>query len=167
MTVYRYSSTAPLIAQSPARSEIEAFEHWLLGERYSAFATECHLRRLAFVARQLPEIASGAILSRARLTAVFGRERTPQSRLFCFAGTRRVYERSLRATGRLAAEPRKPYADLLEQYAQYLIDVRGLSASSRTHHLQEVRYLRLDLGMLRSVALDVPRRVMRRGGHHA
>jgi hypothetical protein len=123
MASYRYSSTESLIGQSPARREIEAFEHWLLGERYSAFATECHLRRLAFVAPRLPEIASGAKLSLDRLAAVFGRERRPQSRLFCFASTRRAYERYLRAAGRLVAEPRGPYADVLEQYAQYLIDV--------------------------------------------
>jgi site-specific recombinase XerD len=120
MTVYRYSSTASLVAQSPARREIEAFEQWLLGERYSAFATECHLRRLAFVARRLPEIVAGATLSRARLGTVFGR--------------------------------RGPYADVLEQYARYLIDVRGLSVSARTHHLQEVRYL-LARGLPRNTLL--------------
>lgn len=158
MTVYRYSSTASLIAQSPARREIEAFEHWLLGERYSAFATECHLRRLAFVARRLPEIASGMTLSRARLGAVFGRERKPQSRLFCFAGTRRAYERYLRATGRLVAEPRGPYADVLDQYARYLLDVRGLSTSARAHHLQEVRYL-LGRGLPQDRPLVALRRV--------
>lgn len=157
MTVYRYSSTASLIAQSPARREIEAFEHWLLGERYSAFATECHLRRLAFVARRLPEIVSGAKLSRARLGAVFGRERKPQSRLFNFAGTRRAYERYLRTAGRLVAEPREPYADVLDPYTQYLIDVRGLSASARAHHTQEVRCL-LSRGLPRDRPLAALRR---------
>ena len=157
MTVYRYSSTASLIAQSPARQEIEAFEHWLLGERYSVFATECHLRRLAFVARRLPEIASGAPLSWARLGAVFGRERKPQSRFFCFAGTRRAYERYLRAAGRLVAEPPGPYADILDPYAQYLIDVRGLSASARAHHIQEVGYL-----LSRGLPRDRPLLALRR-----
>jgi integrase/recombinase XerD len=141
MASYRYSSTESLIRQSPARREIQAFERWLLGERYSAFATECHLRRLAFVAPRLPEVISGARLPRTRLAAVFGRERRPQSRLFGFAGTRRAYERYLSAAGRLVAEPLEPYADVIERYAQYLIDVRGLSASARTHHTQEVRCL--------------------------
>jgi len=141
MAVYRYSSTASLIRQSPARREIEAFERWLLCQRYSAFATECHLRRLAFVAPRIPEITLGARLSPVRLAAAFGRERRPKSRLFCFASTRRAYERYLRAVGRLVAEPREPYADILDQYAQYLVEVRGLSASARAHHTQEVRLL--------------------------
>jgi site-specific recombinase XerD len=138
MSIYLCRSTASLIARSPARPELEAFERWLLSERYSPLATERHLRRLVYVAPRLPGIAIGATFSAAQLAAVFGRERSPQSRLFCFAGTRRAYERYLRAAGRLVPEPRRPYDDVTEQYATYLIEVRGLSESARIHHAHEV-----------------------------
>ena len=138
MSIDLYRSTASLIAQSPARPELEAFERWLLSERYSPLATERHLRRLVFVAQRLPGISTGATFAAAQLAAVFGRERTPQSRLFCFAGTRRAYERYLRAAGRLVPEPRRRYDDVTEQYAAYLIDVRGLSQSARVHHAHDV-----------------------------
>ena len=138
MSVYLYRSTASLIVQSPARPELEAFERWLLSERYSPLATERHLRRLVHVAPRLRGIATRAMFSAAQLAAVFRRERRPQSRLFCFASTRRAYERYLRAAGRLVPEHRRRYDDVTERYAAYLIEVRGLSQSARTHHAHEV-----------------------------
>ncbi len=52
-----------------------------------------------------------------------------------------VYTRYLRSQGRLITEPQTPTEDLLHRYDQYLIDVRGLSASARVHHKLTLRAL--------------------------
>jgi hypothetical protein len=59
--------------------------------------------------------------------------------LFRFAATQRVYRRFLLARGRLRAERvRDRFAALRGDYARYLVEVRGLSQSARSHHAQEV-----------------------------
>ena len=92
----------------------------------------------------MPRLWSGSsppILREADLLAVFGREHHPRSRFFVFAGTRRVYTRYLRAQERLVSEPRPPSEDLIRRYDQYLIEVRGLSDSTRIHHTITLRRL--------------------------
>lgn len=114
------------------------FASWLEAQHYTGFIIEQHLRRLAFVAPRLRHGAAGTYSS-AELSAVFGAERTPRSRFHCFAATRRVYQRFLLARGRLRKrESNDRFAELRQRYAEYLIDVRGLSDSSRQHHAQTV-----------------------------
>lgn len=141
MNVDLRPSTRQMIEGSPAAKEARAFIEWLRTERYTDYTIDCHIRRLLFVMPRLWSGSSPPILREADLVAVLDRERYPRSRFFGFAGTRRVYTRYLRAQGRLVAEPRPPSEELIRRYDQYLIDVRGLSVSARTHHRITVRAL--------------------------
>jgi integrase/recombinase XerD len=141
MNVILRNSTRRMIDQSRASVEAEGFIAWLRTDGYTDYVIDCHIRRLLFV---LPKLATGTApptLRDADLVAVFGRERRPRSRFHYFASTRRVYSRFLRAQGRLVTEPPTPFEDLICRYDQYLIDVRGLSASSRCHHKLTLRAL--------------------------
>jgi len=140
MNVDLRPSTRRMIEESPAANEARAFIEWLLTERYTDYAIDCHIRRLLFV---LPRLSSGSspILQEADLIAVFGGECHPRSRFLYFAGTRRVYTRYLRAQGRLLPKPRPPSENLIRGYDQYLTEVRGLSVSARTHHGLTLRML--------------------------
>ena len=134
MNVDLSSNARKLLAQPAVGNELAAFAEWLGGEQYTTFVIEGHLRRLAHILPRLPNAAGEAIYSSQQLEGVFGRERAPLSRFHVFAGTRRVYTRFLGVVGRLREEAPRPYADLRAQYAQFLLDVRGLSRSSRHHH---------------------------------
>jgi integrase len=123
-----------LLAQPTIGVELTAFVEWMAAELYTPFVTERHLRRLSYVIPRLPDAAPGAVYSAAQLAAVFARERTPPSRVLVFASTRRIYIKFLRASGRLRAEAPGPYAALRVDYARFLLEVRGLSGSSRHHH---------------------------------
>lgn len=141
MNVDLRPSTRRMIEESPAANEARAFIEWLRTERYTDYTIDCHIRRLLFVMPRLWPGSAPPILREADLVAVLDRERHPRSRFFGFAGTRRVYTRYLRAQGRLVAEPRPPSEELIGRYDQYLIEVRGLSVSARTHHRITVRAL--------------------------
>lgn len=134
-------STRRMIEESPATNEAISFIEWLCTEHYTDYTIDRHVRRLLFVMPRLGSGSSLPVLREADLLAVFGRERHPRSRLLRFAGTRRVYTRYLRAQGRLIAEPRPPSEELIRRYDQYLSEVRGLSVSTRTHHVITLRRL--------------------------
>jgi len=134
MNINLRPSTRRMIEASPAKNEAIAFIEWLCTERYTDYTIDCHIRRLLFVMPRLWGDSSPPVLREAELLAVFGRERHPRSRFLRFAGTRRVYTHYLHAQGRLVAEPRTPSEELIRQYDQYLIEVRGLSVSTRIHH---------------------------------
>jgi len=139
MTVDLSSHARKLIAESPSGPELADFATWLAAQHYSAFIIEQHLRRLVFILARLPRGRPAGRHSADQLELTFGAERCPRSRFHRFAGTRRVYQRFLLASGRLdAAVPRDRFSDLRQQYDQYLVDIRGLSASSRQHHAQTV-----------------------------
>jgi integrase/recombinase XerD len=134
MNVILRNSTRRMIDQSQAPGEAESFISWLRAEGYTDYVIDCHIRRLLFV---LPKLSPGTATPTPRdadLVDFFGRERRPLTRFTNFASTRRVYTRYLRAHGRLITEPLTPSQDLIRRYDQYLIDVRGLSASARRHH---------------------------------
>lgn len=141
MNVDLRPSTRRMIEGSPAANEACAFIEWLRTERYTDYTIDCHIRRLLLVMPRLWPGSSPPILREADLVAVLDRERHPRSRFFGFAGTRRVYTRYLRAQGRLVAEPRPASEDLIGRYDRYLIEVRGLSVSARTHHRITLRAL--------------------------
>lgn len=139
MTLELCASTRVWIARSPSRRELLDFADWLEAERYTAFVCDQHLRRLAFVASRLSRDGRIQAYAAAELEDAFGPERTPRSRLFRFAATRRAYGRYLLARGRLRAEPAGDrFAALRGGYARFLLEVRGLSESARQHHAHEV-----------------------------
>jgi hypothetical protein len=104
-------STCRMIEASPAAREARAFIEWLHAEGYTDYTIDCHIRRLLFVMPRLSPGTAPPVLHNADLTAVFGREGHPRSRLFSFAGTRRAYTRYLRAQERLVPEPQAPFDD--------------------------------------------------------
>jgi len=126
-------NTRRLMSDSPLSAEIAEFADWLQAQRYTDFVIGQHIRRLVFVAPRFRRCRGSRSL--AAIRAAFDPERRPRSRWHCFAGTRRVYERFLMAQGRLQVPPRSNrFEALRQQYADYLIDVRGLSQSARLHH---------------------------------
>lgn len=141
MNVDLRPSTRRMIEDSPAAAEAWSFIQWLHAERYTDYAIDCHIRRLLFVMPRLAPGSSPPVLREDELAAAFGRECRPRSRFFNFAGTRRVYTRYLCAQGRLVSEPEAAYTGLLRRYDGYLVDVCGLSASTRCHHMITVRLL--------------------------
>ena len=141
MNVILRNSTRRMIDQSRASIEAEGLIAWLRAEGYTDYVIDCHIRRLLFVLPKLSSCTAPPTLREADLVAVFGRERRPPTRFTNFASTRRVYTRYLRSQGRLIIEPQTPTEDLLRRYDQYLIDVRGLSASARVHHKLTLRAL--------------------------
>jgi len=141
MNVILRNSTRRMIDQSRASVEVEGFIAWLRTDGYTDYVIDCHIRRLLFVLPKLSSCTAPPTLREADLVAVFGRERRPPTRFTNFASTRRVYTRYLRSQGRLIIEPQTPTEDLLRRYDQYLIDVRGLSASARVHHKLTLRAL--------------------------
>jgi integrase/recombinase XerD len=151
MNVILRSSTRRMIDQSRASIEAEGFIAWLHTQGYTDYVIDCHIRRLLFVLLKLSPGTGSPTLRDAELVAVFGRERSPLTRFNNFASTRRVYTRYLRAQGRLISERPTPAEDLLRRYDQYLIDVRGLSASARCHHKLTLRGLLTGLPSSRSL----------------
>ena len=111
MNVILRDSTRRMIDSSPAAGEVEGFISWMRAERYTDYIIDCHIRRLLFVMPRLSPGTAPPVLHNADLTAVFGREGHPRSRLFSFAGTRRAYTRYLRAQERLVPEPQAPFDD--------------------------------------------------------
>lgn len=133
------ASTRDWITRSPSRLEIEDFAGWLKGERYTDFVCDRHLRRLLLLLPRLSRDGGCRAYSDAQLDLVFGAERFPQSRLERFAASRRVYRRFLIARDRFRQDQGSDrFAPLRSDYARYLVELRGLSRSSRGHHAQEV-----------------------------
>jgi site-specific recombinase XerD len=151
-------STRRMIEQSPTASEAWSFIEWLRAERYTDYTIDCHIRRLLYVMPRLAPGTSPRILRDSELVHVFNQERRPLSRFHVFAGTRRAYTRYLRAKGRFVREPEAPNDEIFRRYNQYLIDVRGLSVSTRYHHDLTVRALLASIRkrrrLLRSLSRD-------------
>lgn len=139
MTLDLCASTRDWIVRSPSRQEIQDFANWLKAELYTDYVCDRHLRRLLLLLPRLSPDGRLRSYSNAQLDRVFDAERHPQSRLYCFAASRRVYRRFLVARGRFREnQARDRFAGLRRDYARYLVELRGLSRSSRGHHAQEV-----------------------------
>lgn len=139
MTFELCHRTRQQVSQSPHRPELLEFAAWLEAERYTAFVCDQHLRRLVFILPRLSRDGRPGTYTSAQLERVFGAERSPQSRLHRFAGTRRAYERFLLASGRLRVRPPDDrFFEIRQAYAGYILELRGLSVSSRYQHAHTV-----------------------------
>lgn len=130
------SNTRALLARSTYASELKAFAIWLGGERYTPCVVQRHLLRLEQVLPRLP----GAMCSADDLRKAFGAVgRGVPSRPFVFHATERAYCRFLLARGRLRRSGDDGHhASLCSAYQRHLLEVRGLSLSSREHHAMTV-----------------------------
>lgn len=133
-------STRQQLAASSIAAEAAAFVRWMHAQRYGDFVVDLHVRRLVYIAPRLGGVPFRAHAA-AAVTAAFGRERHPLSRRDVYAASGRLYTRFLAHEGRLIVPPPPPHVVLWQRYEQYLLDVRGLSASARHHHGLTVRLL--------------------------
>lgn len=131
--------TRRIIGDSAYGPELATLATWVTAERYRPFEVEQHLRRMDYMLGRLPSASPLTTHDAEALARAFGAERSPYSRGYRFGATHRVYSRFLQSCGRLHVAPSDdPYDDLKQAYASFLIDVRGLSLSSRQHHAQTV-----------------------------
>jgi site-specific recombinase XerD len=143
--------------------ELEEFFEWLQKTGYSKHNIRGHLRRLFKVLSNSKKVKPGAARSRTFLERAFGRCCTSLHRSQDFRGTERAYCRFLRGQGRLIEEESRDVATLLlARYRQYLVEVRGFSERTVSHHLQTVTgFLKITLRSGKSIntltAMDVER----------
>jgi site-specific recombinase XerD len=130
------SNTVALLARSAHASELEGFALWLRSERYTPFVAHLHLLRLEQVLPRLPRPQCSVQDLRKAFGAV---GRGVPSRPLVFHATERAYGRFLMASGRLLKSGEEGrHAELCAAYQRHLLDVRGLSLSSREHHATTV-----------------------------
>ena len=130
------SNTRALLARSAFAPELTEFASWLDDERYTPAVIQRHLLRLEQVLPRLPRATFDAEDLRRAFDAVG--EGVP-SRPFVFHATERVYGRFLRAHGRQSKHmDERRHASLCAAYQHQLLELRGLSLSSREHHAMTV-----------------------------
>lgn len=120
--------------------EISDFCGWLVKTGYSKDNIRGHLRRLFRVLTHTRKLRADEIRSSSELHRIFGRYCTCIRLSQDFRGTEHAYCRFLRTQERLRDEtlPRDTTSVLLRRYQQYLVDVRGFSASTRQQHIHTV-----------------------------
>jgi len=126
--------------QSCCAEELEAFGGWLGTAGYSRSSTRGHLFRLRTVLEHADQASPEATWSPGQLRERFAVAATSPSRTLHYRATERVYRRFLGDRGRLHPEigPRDQWSRLLDPYRIYLVDVRGLVASTVRQHLATV-----------------------------
>jgi integrase/recombinase XerD len=142
MSIALVSSTWRMIKASSREAEALSFMHWLKEERYRDDAIDRHLRRFLFVLSALDRHrGADDRFTQHVLQAVFLTGRRGSVRRYLYAATRRVYSRYLLSQGRLRLPPPSGLELMLLTYDRYLLEVRGLSASSRYQHAHTIRLL--------------------------
>lgn len=139
MTTGLLPKTRRLILESACLRELSDFAEWLSAEGYTPAVIHIHLiyLRQALARMVRPDEASSRDL--ADVERAFEPRGGPPTRSKLFEAACRAYVRFLRARDRLlepAAEDR--FARLRREYGQYLVELRGLSASAREHHAHVV-----------------------------
>lgn len=139
MTTDLLPKTRRLISRSACPRELSDFAEWLSSERYTPAPIHIHLIYLDQALGRMARPHDPGPRDLAALGRAFDPGGGPPTRRKLFEGTRRAYVRFLRARARLTEpQPQDRFANLRREYDQYLIEVRGLSASSRWHHANTV-----------------------------
>jgi integrase/recombinase XerD len=142
MSIALVTSTWRMINASSREAEALSFMHWLKEERYRDDVIDRHLRRFLFVLSALDlHRGSDDKFTQHVLQAVFLTGRRGSVRRHLYAATRRVYSRYLLSQGRLRLPAPSGLEPLLLAYDRYLLEVRGLSTSSRYQHAHTIRLL--------------------------
>lgn len=139
MTTDLLPKSYSLIERAICPQESSEFADWLSTEGYAAAPIHIHL---IYLGQALSRLSRPHDLSPRRLADVelaFDPRGGPPTRKKLFEATRRAYVRFLRSRHRLI-EPaaRERFSFLRRDYEQYLVEVRGLSLSSRSHHAHTV-----------------------------
>jgi len=126
--------------QSPSAAELECFACWLQEVGYTHVATCDHLFRLKQILEHAIEVVPDALVSADELHQAFGGYCTNTDRAGLYRGTERAYARFLATRGRLLVSkaPAGPFDLLLQEYRQYLTEVRGFTRSTIDQHLSTI-----------------------------
>lgn len=131
--------TRRLISRSACPRELSEYAEWLWVEGYTAAPVHIHLTYLDQALARMARAHDPGPRDIAEVQRAFNPGGGPPSRRKFFEATRRAYVRFLRARGRLIEpQPYDRFASLRRDYDHYLVDVRGMSASSRSHHAHTV-----------------------------
>ena len=121
--------------ESCCARELDAFGAWLTASGYSRENICGHLRRLRSVLERAGEAGAGTCYSDRRLGELFSLRDAPPGRAVNYRATRRAYQRFLVSRGRLDAQPVDgPHERLVEEYAEFLREVRGFASSTTASH---------------------------------
>ena len=121
--------------QSACVREFEDFAAWLMASGYSHENIRGHLSRLRTALERSGEAGAGARFSNDRLVELFRLPQASPWRAVKDRATRRVYRRFLASQGRLDADPVDgPYARLIDEYARFLVEVRGFAPPTIAQH---------------------------------
>jgi site-specific recombinase XerD len=136
MTTDLLPKTRRLISGSACPRELSDFADWLLSEGYTAAPIHIHLIYLDQALARLDRPHDPTPRDVAEVERAFDPGGGPPTRRQLFRGTRRAYVRFLRARARLIEQqqPEDRFASLRREYDQYLVELRGFSASARSHH---------------------------------
>jgi site-specific recombinase XerD len=131
-----FPMTRKLLARSAFPRELTEFAGWLQAKYYARLPIDLHLRRLESTLARLPGARRGTSHTAPQLEAAFRAKHKPGGALERHLATLRVYQRFLLEQGRLrVVRPKDRFAELCSRYERYLLELRGLSLSSRRQHL--------------------------------
>jgi site-specific recombinase XerD len=139
MTTDLLPKTQRLISRSACSHELSDFAKWLSSEGYTAAPIHIHLIYLDQALVRLARPHDRTPRDVAEVEQAFDPGGGSPTRRRLFEGARRAYVRFLRARDRLVeptAEDR--FANLRREYDQYLVELRGFSASARFQHAHTV-----------------------------
>ena len=122
--------------RSNCAEELEAFGAWLMEAGYSRENTCGHLHRLRSVLEGDGEAVAAARYSGRRLAELFSLRDARPGRVRDYRATRRVYQRFLASQDRFDSDATAgPWERRLEDYAEFLREVRGFAPTTIAKHL--------------------------------
>ena len=126
----------PGYERSCCAGEMSKFAPWLLDTGYSPKNTRGHLRRFRKIFEKANCSATGDIFTEEQLATLFSPEAGTSWRALSYSSTRRVYERFLLSENRLIQKKRPSSLRFasLDDYEQYLEDVRGFTGPTVSQH---------------------------------
>lgn len=132
-------NTRALIARSRFQPELSEFASWLFAEHYTPLAVHRHLARLDAALPRIPHANGSRVHAASDLNTAFDLGHGSSANVHGFQAARRAYMRFLRARDRLIEpEVQDRFGSLRREYDQYLVELRGFSASARSHHAHTV-----------------------------
>lgn len=139
MTTFLLPKTRRLICGSAHPGELSDFAEWLTSNGYTPAPIHIHLIYLDQALARLVRPHESTPLNVAEVERAFDPGGGPPTRRTLFQATRRAYMRFLRARDRLIEpQPKDRFASLRREYDQYLVELRGLSPSARSHHTHTI-----------------------------
>ena len=121
--------------QSCCSRELDDFAAWLATSGYSGENIRGHLYRLRSALERAGEAGAGTNYSEDRLGELFLFCDVSTKRAANYRATRRAYHRFLLSQGRLDADlVDGPHEPLIEEYGEFLREVRGFAQSTIAQH---------------------------------